>query len=137
MSKRNTIHKQAQRAVSLSGKHCADCGSTSSLDRHHPDYSQSTLVVIVCRQCHRRRDESEGKWNANRRTERPCVICQTPFMPTHSTNRTCKKMECRRELGRLNALKRWHPGVTSSARLEMAAYRSLVRSHGQRLLGGS
>jgi hypothetical protein len=41
----------ARRHSSLSSQ-CELCGSTENLERHHPDYSEPTITVTVCRLCH-------------------------------------------------------------------------------------
>ena len=46
------IYKQAHKAVSLVGASCEQCGSTTRLHRHHPDYSRPTDVQILCVLCH-------------------------------------------------------------------------------------
>jgi len=32
---------------------CANCGSNENLEFHHPDYSNSSLTITLCRECHR------------------------------------------------------------------------------------
>jgi hypothetical protein len=34
------------------GEFCERCGSTNSLERHHPDYSEPLKVMMLCRSCH-------------------------------------------------------------------------------------
>lgn len=106
------VRKRAQRAVSLTGEKCSECGSTDSLERHHPDYSKPEEVLILCKKCHTEHDLAEG-YKTPRRAPKACVVCGTMFAPTHSTNKTCKSVVCRAELGRRNANKRWHAGHTA------------------------
>lgn len=35
-------------------KECASCGTTESLERHHPDYSKPLEIVTLCHSCHMR-----------------------------------------------------------------------------------
>ena len=48
--KRNA-HVIAGRNIPLDST-CVNCGSTSDLARHHPDYSKPLEVTILCRKCH-------------------------------------------------------------------------------------
>lgn len=54
-------HKKANSAETLAGlkttlenQSCQQCGSTSNLNRHHPDYSKPYEVIILCSKCHNR-----------------------------------------------------------------------------------
>ena len=42
---------------------CERCGSDKDLQRHHPDYSKSLEVVVLCRACHfkEHREVKNGK----------------------------------------------------------------------------
>lgn len=110
MPRRNwSIRKAAQRAVSLEGAACERCGALDGLQRHHPDYSQPTLVQILCQPCHVLADQRYGF----RRVKQPraCSLCGANFIPTHSKKHTLCSPACRSEAGRLNALKRWGTGL--------------------------
>ena len=37
----------------LTGDKCSQCGSTSNLIKHHPDYSKPLEVITLCRSCHK------------------------------------------------------------------------------------
>lgn len=98
--------KRAQRSVSLSGKCCSKCGSNVYLDRHHHDYQQAINVTILCRKCHRRQDIAEGKQETVPATT--CEICHTTFKPKRRRRaKICANPECRAELGKRSARKRW------------------------------
>ena len=97
--------KAAQRAVSLQGKICEACGSVNRLQRHHHDYSKRTEVTILCQSCHSQADLADGTRKA--KEMKSCKLCGTAFMPTHSKNHTLCSPECRSEIGRINAYKRW------------------------------
>ncbi len=109
MTKRGwAVRKAAQRAVPLTGATCERCGAVDGLQRHHPDYSQPTLVQILCQPCHVLADQRDGF----RRTKqaRACALCGTTFIPEHSRKHTLCSPACRSEMGRINALKRWGTG---------------------------
>jgi len=95
--------KRAQRAVTLIS--CELCGSTDSLQRHHPDIAnQPDMVRVLCSQCHRVEDQAIG--SQPKRKVKQCLICQQEFLPIKRTTKVCGA-ECLAELGRRNALKRW------------------------------
>jgi len=51
--------------------------------------------------------KAEGTWGRGLREIKNCVICLKTFAPKHSKNpKTCSS-DCLKNLGRLNALKRW------------------------------
>ena len=102
------VRKAAQRSVSLAGKACAECGSTHRLQRHHPDYTKPTHVVILCQACHVRADLEAG----TRKTKQPkvCKVCGKDFMPSHSKKHNTCNPECLSAIGRMNAMKRWGSG---------------------------
>lgn len=107
--KKNTVRKAAQRAISLIGKECIDCGSTKSLQRHHPDHDKALDVVILCQPCHVKAEQETGTWGSGPRTVKVCPICDAEFTNySHIRVKTCSR-GCLSELGRRNAMKRWHP----------------------------
>lgn len=55
------IYKQAQKAVSLEGAACQECGATTKLQRHHPDYARPLDVEILCATCHSARHTEENR----------------------------------------------------------------------------
>lgn len=96
---------------------CEECGSTERVQRHHDDYQKPEDVRFLCQSCHTKRDVARGTWGnylkkpGGKRTKpyRTCPICGKSFNHyTHTRNKTCSK-ECLSELGRRNAMKRWHP----------------------------
>jgi hypothetical protein len=106
--KRNSIRRQAQRMLPRLTR-CEGCGTTTDrLERHHPEYDEPGIVVILCRPCHTKADQDAGY--QPRRKVKVCTICGSSFTNyTHSRAKTCSK-RCLSEAGRRNAAKRWHPG---------------------------
>lgn len=102
------VRKAAQRAVSLAGKVCAECGSTARLQRHHQDYARPTDVVILCQVCHVKADQAMG----SRKVKQPkaCKVCGKAFIPCHSKKHNTCGAECLSAIGRMNAMKRWGSG---------------------------
>jgi len=118
------IRKRAQRATPLAGETCSRCGSANLLERHHPDYSRPTMVVILCAQCHH-----DG--HAITRTLPPCTVCGGPI-PAHRKTRNatlCGSEQCRSEFGRMNAEKRWTTERTDSGKSATESYRSRLQQH--------
>ena len=102
-----TARKQAQRAVKATA--CEVCGSTDRLQRHHPNLSRPLEVTVLCQACHASLHIKEGTWGQGPRETALCVICGKTFLPSDShLHKTCGAA-CLAELGRRNALKRWHP----------------------------
>ena len=97
--KRNTLHRRAQRATSLVGKHCNRCDSTRSLQRHHPDYRRPLFVEILCASCHNKHHQGVS--------EKTCKICSVKFTPDRNRRVMCGAKKCRSEHGRRSAAKRW------------------------------
>jgi len=97
---------------------CEECGTTERVQRHHEDYEKPEEVRFLCQSCHTKRDMERGIWGnhlkknyrATRfKTPRTCPICGRSFSNyTHSRVKTCSRA-CLSELGRRNAMKRWHP----------------------------
>lgn len=96
--KKLASRKKAQRTVSLAGKSCAMCGKTTSLNRHHHDYTKATDVEIVCRSCHMDEHREEfsrvgvlsamKRWgNLNR--DRICKNCGDQFRYVRARQTTC------------------------------------------------
>lgn len=102
-----TIRKQSQRLKSLSGESCCMCGSIEKLQRHHRTYTAEDFV-IVCQPCHTQIHKADGSWGKGSRKIKDCAVCGKPFVPRHSTKHKTCSANCLSELGRLNALKRWH-----------------------------
>jgi len=104
--------KRAQRALpNLVGQKCEDCGTTKLLQRHHPDYSKPDAFRILCRMCHVKADQADGHRPAKQM--RVCRLCGAMFLPTHSKKHNLCSPECRSEMGRINARKRWGSGTKS------------------------
>jgi hypothetical protein len=104
-----TIRKQSQRIERLSGKSCAQCGSTENLQRHHRTYTE-TDYVILCQECHKNEHVKDGSWGHGLKAMKDCVVCFKPFTPRHSKKHSTCSQECLSELGRRNARKRWAAG---------------------------
>jgi hypothetical protein len=51
IGKYNAAHIMAQRKIKNLTE-CSLCHSKNSLVRHHPDYTQPTNIVILCKSCH-------------------------------------------------------------------------------------
>lgn len=105
------IRKQAQRAhPTMTG--CERCGSTNRLQRHHPDYTQPTTIIVLCQTCHVKADMEDG--SRRKRQPKACTVCGTTFTQySHSRVKCCSK-DCLSELGRRNAQKRWGTRGSSS-----------------------
>src|SRR3990167_1446719 len=110
------IRKQSQRRESLSGKCCGRCGSSESLQRHHPSYTSSDFE-IVCQTCHTAIHVSDGSWGKGSKRIKDCAICGKPFVPSHSKKHKTCSAACLSELGRVNAQKRWGATKTDATRL--------------------
>lgn len=131
------IRKRAQRAMPLDGATCSRCGSVTSLERHHHDYSKPTDVTVLCRQCHRKEDEVAGTWQPARVLAATCKVCGTPFQPTRSRRAVlCANPECLKSHGKTSAEKRWGTAPTDSARSAMESYRCRLQWHLSACCGG-
>lgn len=109
MSTKWMVRKRSQRRVpSLSGRSCEKCGSTKTLQRHHPDYSKD-IFIVLCRDCHIKTHVEDGTWGTGPKQTKNCVICGKQFLPNHSKKHSTCSGACLKRLGRYNALKRWHP----------------------------
>lgn len=103
MTTKPTIRKQAQRAIPLNGEKCSNCGSLTSLTRHHQDYSKPLDVVIMCRSCHSKHHGKESSLKPKK-----CQICGSAFTPARSDRAMiCSNPECLKAIGKLSASKRW------------------------------
>lgn len=100
-----TVRKQAQRAVAL--EKCEACGATENLQRHHPDYSQPLLVQVLCQTCHTKAHQEMGDWGKGTVKPATCTICGKEFQPKRSRRAKICSEECRAEMGRRSAEKRW------------------------------
>ena len=49
---KTSAHRIAQKRIPLA-KICTKCGSTTKVERHHPDYNKKLEVIMLCRSCHR------------------------------------------------------------------------------------
>lgn len=122
------IRKRAQRAVSLTGATCSKCGSPNCLERHHPDYSQPTMVDVLCSSCH-------GLEHLEL-AQVACVICQTMFQPMRERRSVlCSNPACLSEMGRKSAAKRWKTEPTDCDKLAMASVRCKLHTQLSFLLG--
>lgn len=105
--KKNTARKAAQRAVPTMEK-CEMCGATGvKMNRHHPDYSKPTDVMILCTKCH-------AKVHMKPRVIAICAVCGNEFYPKDHKYRAkiCGNPECRVQYGRICAHKRWNTSGT-------------------------
>ena|SRR6185369_6008396 len=98
--------KRAQRAFPKPDA-CQHCGTTSELQRHHPDLSDALSVVILCQPCHAAEHVARGTWGQGSKKPKQCVVCGREFSDySHTRVKTCSR-DCLAALGRLNARKRW------------------------------
>ncbi len=84
---RNSLYKRVRKRISTDGERCAECGSSSFLQRHHPDHRNEMDVVILCRKCH-------GRVSANHRWRsqdwiRTCGHCGKSFERKRSRQSFC------------------------------------------------
>jgi len=108
MVNKATIRKRAQRGLpSLAGQKCEDCPATEGLERHHPNYSKPDEFRVLCADCHVKADLRDG--SRRKKQMKLCKVCGKPFLPSHSKKSNTCGRECLVEIGRRNALKRWHP----------------------------
>lgn len=98
---KNTVRKQAQRAVPIMEK-CEMCGATGvKMNRHHTDYTKPTEVMVLCTKCH-------AKVHLKPRFVAICAVCGKEFYPKdHKKIRKICSQECLAEYGRICANKRW------------------------------
>lgn len=102
--------KQAQKMFPLT--RCELCGGTTTLQRHHKDRNKSNNntgnVAILCQACHAAEHIKAGDWGKGQVRLRHCVICGAEFQPKRTRRgKLCGRPECRREMGRRSAAKRW------------------------------
>ena len=108
---KNTIRRRAQTAAPTLTA-CQECGSTGRLQRHHPNYAEPNRFQVLCLPCHVKADQRDGYRKA--KVPKRCELCGKEFMPTHSTKHRLCSPECRSEMGRINAEKRWGPSGCKS-----------------------
>lgn len=78
--KKAAIWKAAQRAVQGVTK-CERCGAVSKvLQRHHPDYSKPTEVIVLCPRCHAAAHKKPPYQST-------CVVCGKPFVAASHRHR--------------------------------------------------
>lgn len=103
--KKNTGHRQAQRLYEA--KQCSVCGSTERVQRHHLDLDSTNNKLInmqiLCDKCHRK---AHVEIRRNART-RPCAVCGKLFVPRRKNRGKLCSKQCRREMGKRSAEKRW------------------------------
>lgn len=86
---------------------CESCGSTSDLQRHHPNLQDALSVVILCQPCHAKAHVARGDWGHGAKKPKTCAVCGREFsIYSHSRVKTCGDT-CRSEAGRRAASKRW------------------------------
>lgn len=108
--------KAAQRAFPLVDQRCADCGAANNLQRHHPNHARPIDIIILCQSCHTQREVIQGTWGRGPVHPCACRVCGVQFIPDRNRHAVlCGKRECREELGRRCAEKRWsgHEKITS------------------------
>ena len=65
---KDKVRKRAQRAKSLKGKKCANCGSKKNLQRHHEKGLTSNKTRILCQKCQKNLHVRNGTWgNPNKK----------------------------------------------------------------------
>ena len=122
---KNSVRKLAQ-LIAPNLEECEKCGATENLSRHHPDYSQPYRFEILCRPCHIKADIRDG--HRKSKATRPCAVCKTEFLPSHSKKHKTCSAACLSEIGRLNAEKRWGKASGLSRSESKAALQSSVES---------
>ena len=118
MLSRSGFHRRAQKAIEAI--RCERCPSTENLHRHHPNYDDPLNVIVLCRPCH---DAEHVRLRRPHRMK-SCLICEKRFLPNHSKKHNTCSRECLSEIGRRNAMKRWHP----LARAALLPVRTLRRA---------
>ena len=104
-----SARKAAQRAISLDGQKCSKCGTMDNLQRHHPDHTKKTDIMIMCQTCHTAEEMAAGKWGRGVIPIANCVICKKPFQPKRRRRaKLCGNPECRMAMGRRSSLIRWN-----------------------------
>jgi hypothetical protein len=53
VKEKNKARLQAWQSIETPNQ-CSSCGSTGTLERHHPDYAKPLDVIFLCRECHLR-----------------------------------------------------------------------------------
>jgi len=90
---------------------CERCGSTEILQRHHKDRNRENNapknIEILCQQCHTNEHIKAGDWGKGQVKAAQCKICGSTFLPKRSRRATVCSLECKKELGRISAMKRW------------------------------
>ncbi len=130
------VRKRAQRALALDGATCSRCGSPTSLERHHHDYSKPTAVAILCRACHRKQGEADGTWQPARVQQATCAVCGTAFQPKRTRRSVlCGSPDCLKTHGKLSAQRRWGKDATTVSDSSATVFaRSRLRSQLSSLL---
>lgn len=106
MLTKSAYRKRAQREYPKLNA-CERCGSTSNLQRHHPNLEDALSVVILCQACHAEEHVRRGDWGQGKRPAKTCVVCGREFSDySHVRVKTCSPT-CLSEIGRVNARKRW------------------------------
>lgn len=115
MAKNWAARKAAQRHVMA--EKCSVCGSTERVERHHPDITKPLDVEILCFRCHVKADQRDGTRRSRPIMEVPCLVCGQVFVPPRTRKRgarLCGRVECRAEMGRRAAARRWGASATAS-----------------------
>lgn len=110
----NTGRKAAQRLYDAD--RCDRCDSTNGVQRHHidrdPMNNDPSNVEVLCQACHTADHMRDGTWGKGRVEPATCAICGVEFQPKRSRRSTlCGEPECRTEMGRQSAQKRWSQGL--------------------------
>lgn len=108
----SALRKRSQRSFAIDDESCELCGSDINIQRHHPDPTSANFL-IVCQKCHVEIHMKDGSWGRGLRKTKNCVICGSEFVPNHSKKHTTCSKPCLSELGKRNALKRWHPNEST------------------------
>jgi len=119
MTARNkaAVWKAAQRAVQ-GVTECQRCGAVSKvLQRHHPDYSKPTEVIVLCPRCH-------AAVHKKPPYQSTCVVCGKQFVAaTHRHRAKLCSPECQSEYFRRLAKARRE--ARSAANSQEAAHADL------------
>ena len=98
-----SAHSGPTRALSA----CEHCGSTSQLQRHHPDLQDAESVVILCQPCHAAEHVRLGTWGQGPKEAEDLRCLREGLRGLLAPRNKCCSRECLTELGRANARKRW------------------------------
>lgn len=109
-TKKSAGRKRAQRAIPEMTK-CNRCPETSDLQRHHVDRNPMNNdpgnLEVLCQACHAAEHATDGSWGKGNVQSVACKVCGSSFQPKRTRRATLCGAECKKEWGRICALRRW------------------------------